>query len=352
MNLTTVSKPILSLLILLFPLVALSAAEPDQADATQSQVIRKLIRELDADQFAVRQNAANELAKIGKETIPAIEKAALAGTGEVVSRSVDLLKLFAGSPEQETARLALSSLRNLAASGNQTASYLAEEAIEQLKRRVGPNRILDDLQPVAEGMPAGHVEQSVQISNVNGNRTIDVTQNGERVVAQTGADGHVSVTWHLPGGKERTVEADSADKLQKQDPEAFAKLTELNKIADAGPFRFPGQADGPRVHVRVPRPIGPRFDPFSNVQQQVEAMRARHERFLSKMEESLNRRIAPGDALPPKPAADGKKLEEVRLRMGEMIERLKAAQPNDIDSVDLQRLEDALQQIETKLQKS
>lgn len=268
MSLQTASKTILGTLFAAVLLSTALHAEPtvdstatDQA-AEQQQVVRHLIRQLDANQFAQRQKANDELAKLGKAAVPAIEQAAQSGSGEVVSRTIDLLKMFAGSPDEETASMALASLRRLAAGGNKSANLMADGAIEQLKRKLGPHRFQTDSQPQPPMLPPGEFHRSVRISNNNGNRVIDLTENGERVIARTSVDGHVSVTWHLPNGQEKTVEADSADELKQQDQASFAKLQQLIKIADNGPARFPGFDNVPRVRVPAPR-LGDGMNPFT-----------------------------------------------------------------------------------------
>ncbi len=350
MSLPAALKSIFGMMLLMFVLVGSLPAEP--LDGDQQQTIRRWVRQLDANRYAERQQAADELAKLGKVAIPAIEKAALTGTGEVASRSVDLLKGFAGSPDDETSSQAYSALKRLAASGNQTAGYIADEAIEQLKRKLGPHRIADEDMPAQPGvLPPGNFNRSVRISNdLNGDKMVDVTENGERVVARTMAGGRVSVTWHLPGGKQRTVEAESIDKLQEKDQQAFAKFQELNKIADAGPRRLPNGRDLPRVHVRVPRG-GEGLDPFAEMNVQIEAMRARHEQIVNDMRNNINPLRQPQQVAAPEKAAsrkavNEKQLEEVRQRLTEMLKRLETTNADAIDHVDLQRLDEALKRIE------
>ncbi|WDI43455.1 hypothetical protein [Bremerella sp. P1] len=347
MSLPAALKSILGMLLLSMALVGSLPAEPVEND--QQQTIRQWIRQLDGDRYAERQQAAEELAKLGKEAIPAIERAALTGTGEVASRSVDLLKGFAGSPDDDTSSLAYSALKRLAASGNQTAGYIAEEAIEQLKRKLGPNRIVEDEPAQPPVLPPGNFNRSVRISNdLNGDKMIDVTENGERVVARTMAGGRVSVTWHLPGGKQRMVEAESIDKLQEQDQKAFAKFQELNKIADAGPRRLPNMRDQdlPRVHVRVPRG-GEGFDPFAEMDERMEAMRARHEQFVNEMQENFRGLREGAQVEDPQKVANEKRLEEVRQRLSDMLKRLEKTDAEAIDRLDLKRLDEALKRIET-----
>ena len=348
-----------------------SAAPPEGADADQDRMIRRWVRQLDSDQFAQRQEAAEKLTELGKDAVPAIEQAALTGTGEVASRSVDILKGLAASPDEATAQLARSSLDRLAASGNQTASYLAERARMHLREQVGPghrgagNPFRGDM-----AMPQ-RANRTVRISTVNGDRTVDVTEDGERVVAKTMADGSVSVTWHLPGGKQRTVEADNAEKLQEQNPEAFAKLEELTQMAEAGPARFPGR-QFPGGHFPLPR-VAPQddFDPFAQLDAQMREMRARHEQILAEMEAMLDeprfprpegppaarlRRIEPprfplpAGVRPEEPAAEAQqKLPAIKHHLEQLLNRLEKEEDLDIDPLELERLERAIQEIEKQL---
>ncbi|MEW4452694.1 hypothetical protein AB1L30_08465 [Bremerella sp. JC817] len=351
MSLPAVSLRLFGVLFLLIGMVSTGAADPVEEGVDRDQLIRQWVRKLDADQFAQRQQAATELAKFGKDAVPAIERAAVTGSGEVASRSVDLLKLFAGSPEEETATMALSSLQRLAASGNQTASHLAKEAISILKRRIGPNRIIGDELEVERQPLDGQVQQSVQISNVNGEKTIDISENGQRTVTRTSRDGHIRVTWDLPNGKQKTVEAASEDELKKKDAEAFARLNHVREVADAGPARIPGLEQMPRIHVRAPRPRAG-FDPFSDITERVEAMRARHEEMLGEMQQQLDRRFAPPRDQVIRVEPHAKQLEAVRVRLGEMLKKMEDPQFDGIDAVDLNRLDEALKQIESTLEAS
>ncbi|MEW4564150.1 hypothetical protein AB1K70_16550 [Bremerella sp. JC770] len=345
MSLPAVMKSIVATMMLTLVLASNVLAEPVESD--QQQTIRQWIRQLDGDRYAQRQQAADELAKLGKEAIPAIEKAALTGSGEVASRSVDLLKGFAGSPDDATSTLAYSALKRLAASGNQTAGYIAEEAIEQLRRKLGPHRIADDEPAQPPVQLPGNFNRSVRISNdLNGDKIVDVTENGQRIVARTMAGGRVSVTWHLPGGKQRTVEAASIDQLQKQDQQAFSKFQELNQIADAGPRRLPNMPDAPRVHVRVPRG-GEGVEPFAEMNQQMEAVRARHEQFVNQMQENGRAHREAVQVEDPRNLVNQRQLEEVRQRLADMLKRLDNTNAGTIDRVDLQRLDEALKRIES-----
>ncbi|PQO47806.1 hypothetical protein [Blastopirellula marina] len=232
----------------------------EQGEAVDArQHVRRLVLQLDANQFAVRQRASDELGRLGKVAIPAIEQAAMTGRGEVVNRSVDLLQTFARSPEDETAQMAIAALKHLAASENDSAAYRAGETIEKLRRVVGPGRI-ESLQPDVPTLPPTEVQRSVRLSNIEGKRTIEVTENGQQVIAVIDADGKVRVTWHLPDGEQKTVSAATAEALKQQDPASFAKLQELMQLAE----NIPGTH---RLRLMPPRGpgFGEGFDPLAGL---------------------------------------------------------------------------------------
>ncbi|RCS49257.1 hypothetical protein DTL42_12020 [Bremerella cremea] len=335
MSLPAALKTSFAILFTLLVLVGTGQAEPVVEPSPldhsleQEKAISLLIRQLDADQFAQRRKATEELAKFGKQAIPAMEQAAQIGSGEVASRTIDLLKTLAVSPDAQTASSALSALQRLAAGGNKTASSMAAGAIAQLKRKLGPYRIVET-EPNPPMQPAAGFQRSVRISNTNGNREIDVTENGERVVVRTSLDGSVRVTWHLPDGQEKTVQADSADQLKKQDQASFAKLQELIKIADNGPGRFPGIENRPRDRMPAPR-FGNDLDPFTRAPQDA-AKQAPPER----------------PALPQQPLEEAEKpdFNAVKRRLGEMLQRMDQQGMKGITPLELKRLDDALRQIE------
>lgn len=349
-----------AMLIPLLLVVLAMGSVPVQGDEDADRQIRRWVRQLDADQFVQRQEAAEKLAEVGKEAIPTIEQAALTGSGEVASRTIDILKQYALSSDQETASLAQSSLTRLAASGNKTAAYLAEQAQAELKQALGPHR-RGEFNPLREELPLGGMNRSVRISTVNGDKTIDVTQDGERVVVEKLASGKVSVTWHLGDGQKRTVAADSPEKLQEEDKEAFAKYEELAQLAEAGPVPFRGGLGG-RFFMRgeVPGPAGADdlLDPFGHLDQQLQEMQARHAEIIAEMEAMMAPQpFQPRFVIPPPLGipgeamdAEAKRLETLKRRLRATLERLNQGQPVDLDEQELDRLERSLDQLEQRLE--
>ena len=262
MILPTPSKIFLATLIALLTsgatVRAQSAVESAEAVDTR-QHVRQLVLQLDANQFATRQKASDQLGRIGKAAIPSIEQAANAGSGEVVNRSIDLLKRFAGSPEDETAQMAIAALKRLAASENNAAAHRAGETMEQLRRLVGPGRI-ESLQPDLPAAPRVEGQRSVRLSNIEDQQTIEVTENGQRVVVVMNTDGEVRVTWHLPDGEKKTVSAANAEQLKQQDPASFAKLQELIQIVE----NVPGMHRRHRM-----QGLGEGFDPLAGLPRRV-----------------------------------------------------------------------------------
>src|SRR5689334_14060273 len=76
-----------SLLVLLSVVVGEEAARP-----AISPELQKLLLQLDADDFDDRAAASEELAKLGKEALPALEEGVHSSSPEVATRSFDLLQ--------------------------------------------------------------------------------------------------------------------------------------------------------------------------------------------------------------------------------------------------------------------
>lgn len=299
-------------------------------EVNSQQQIRRLVRQLDANQFAARQQASEELSRRGKAAIPAIEQAALTGSSEVINRSMALLKTFAGSPEDETAQMAIAALQRLAASNSGSVAHHAGNVIDQLRRVVGPGRI-ESLQQELPAAPLVEVQRSVRLSNVEGKRTIDVTENGQRVVAVLAPDGEVRLTWHSPDGREKTVSAATAEELKRQDPASFAKLQELIQIAE----NIPGMQ-----HLRRMPPVGPGlgegFDPLARLPRQVFRVR----------------RVGPPRLAEKQPrvAVRADQFTPLKERIGKLLQEVEAGDADGINLDELEELDEALERIKAAVQ--
>jgi len=258
-------------------LLNLCAAVTVGAETTKP--VAEWVAQLDSNKYAERQAATTQLNRLGKEAIQPLSDAILDGSGEVVTRGIEILVRLAGSPEVETSREAFESLQRIAASEKPISSKLAQRAVRDLQRRIGPGRMRGTV--VAENQVRRRGNQfSLAVTNNNGDRKIDLTRNGERVTVASKATGQVSVTYHLPGGKTKTHQAASPEDLQKTSPEAFAKFQEVTKLADQGPIRV-GALD---ALGRLGQMVGERPQPKNGDAERLGEIRGRLQKLLQDLE--------------------------------------------------------------------
>jgi len=359
-------------------------AEESTSDAVAEDAEREIrywIRQLDADQFAKRQEASEKLLKFGGQAIAPLEEGARNGNGEVVSRSIDILRKFAASEEEGISGQAIESLKRLAEAGNRTASRLSKAALDEVEP-MRSRRGMDLAGPRINGavFPQGATQRTMSIKNINGDQTIEVTEDGVTKKIEKTEAGKVTVT--VTEGEEpaKVVSAESPELLKEQDAEAHAVYEELSKLA--GDFRAPNGDRGFRAQLPgfpelpgadfpdwadFPRGgFGADFDPIDQIQQQMERMRTERERIMAQMEEMRAdrfggfpmvpefRRFAPPgieqkQRAQPEDVAPEKQLEALRSRLAKVLEKLEGEEGAPQNQREIQRLERMLEAIERSL---
>lgn len=362
-----------------------AVAEP--ADEEVEREIRYWVRQLDADQFAKRQEASEKLLAFGSQAIVPLEEGAQNGNGEVVSRSIEILRKFATSEEEGISGQAVESLKRLAEGGNRAASRLSKSALDEVEP-MRERRGMDFARPqFAEGavFPQGGMQRSMSVKNINGDQTIEVTENGVTKKLEKTEAGKVTVTVTEGDEPAKVVSADSPEKLKEQDEEAHAVYEDLSKLA--GEFRGPNGARGFRAQLPgfpggafpefpgadfpewadFPRgELGADFDPIDEIQKQMERMRTERERIMAQMEQMRAgrfgefpfapefRRIAPPGVernqpdQPPKVSPE-KQLENLKARLGKVLEKLESEEPAERNLGEIRRLERMLEALERSL---
>jgi len=215
-------------LVLVAPLAWADEPAPpsDQPKVEVSEELRDLIRKLDADEFADRQTASDELAKKGKEAIPALEEAIRGDSFEARSRSFELLRRLFEKGDDASKAAAKSSLERLA-KGNDGVARQAKQVLEPPNAEE-PNAIPRiggriPIRPGAVPPVAIAVRKSVSISNNNGVKTIVVDDNGKKVkIVDDPAKGIEGEVTETKDGKEATEKftAKNADELKEKHPDA------------------------------------------------------------------------------------------------------------------------------------
>lgn len=188
-----------SLLAALFLLLASAPAGFGQqgtpADTSAKEQIARLVRNLGSDDFRVRVNATEDLAKFGREAVAPTFEAAKEGELEVVIRSISVLEKLAISEDEATADEAVKALQTLKTLHSRSIAWRAERALQF----------------------ANHWAE-LAIQSIGGRVSTERGENGE-LVAQIKLEG-------LPGGK--------LDKVQRRALKRFPVLVIAGgKVTDA-----------------------------------------------------------------------------------------------------------------------
>jgi hypothetical protein len=228
-----------------------TAGAPATAPAFIDPAALKLIEQLGDPDPAVREEASKSLAGLGRDALPALKDAVGTDDPEVRAR-----------------------VRSL---------------IRKAERRLPPAA------PPKSGFASRH---RMSVSVRNGERTVDVDDNGHRIkIRQDPAGIEMEVTG-IEDGREatETYKAKDAETLKQNNPEAFELYEKYNARADGGPVIGIGRAGGPDI--RVAR----------------EQVMERHAQALERIVEDLERN-APG-----RPAEHQAQLKEhvARLRQQQM----------------------------------
>lgn len=256
-----------SMLVLLCPLwMGIGAAaslaapavdpSPDLPDPQPADDLSELIEQLGDTDPKVREAASRRLEDMGKRVLPALQEAKDTDDPEIRAR--------------------------------------VRALIRKAERRLPPAA------PVRNGI--GH-RTSVRVSQVNGEHTVDVDDNGYRIKIRQGTNGIVMDVTGAEDGKDvtETYKAKDADSLKRENPEAFALYDKYNSVGGIFEMRVGGfnGVRGARAVVQ-PAPIDKRM---------MEAQVAALERMIDQLQQH-------GANLP----------EEHRARLQEHADRLRQRQ--------------------------
>lgn len=265
-------KNILSLAVL-FALAGVIFAAEDTAEKPQAisaEQIQKWVKQLDADEFKVRQKATTRLKAAGSAAIEAITKAATGESSEATIRAIDILKEHAAEGNEQLKKSAKDALEKIAKSDHPSASRRAQTALKpkedppvaEAPARVGGGIRIGGgaIQVQIQGIQVGQNGKRISVKNVNGNKEIDVDEDGKKIKITEGADGKIKVQITEKVGNMEKVEkyeAKDADELKKNHPDAH-KIYEKYSRGGGGiiirEFRaVPGR--GARILPAVPRKI-------------------------------------------------------------------------------------------------
>jgi hypothetical protein len=197
--------------------VAVAPATP-QASAED---ISGWIKDLDADEFKVREAATQSLIQAGEGAISPVADAAKGKSPEVTARSVSVLKALAQTEDEKTKTAALAALDKLAEDEKHESGQQARD-------------VLGEIRPPARGrhvhggavgniqIAGGGGQMAVFTIKMGGNRKVSANENGKQVDITEDNNGIVvTVTEKDDKGKPKTTTYKAADEkeLKKKHPE-------------------------------------------------------------------------------------------------------------------------------------
>ena len=212
----------------------LSAAENEPSTGE----LEKLIKQLDADQFAERQAASDELSRLGSSAFPALEQAAKSDSREASQRAIEILKKHYEGDDTPTKQAARGVLARLAADGSTRSGRQADEALNPpLPPQFGRTVIGQPAVRVARAniriqAPPARFVKRMHVKNNNGVKEIEVEENGRKVkVVEDPKEGIQLEVTQKKNGKETTEKysAKNAEELKQKHPEARKIYDEVNK---------------------------------------------------------------------------------------------------------------------------
>ncbi len=238
-----------------WPASAQEAAPPTTEKSTAAAAdFDSLIKQLDAEDFAARQEASQRLAAAGEQAIPVLEKATSSDSRETSVRAFDILKghFDKGAPGvKDSAKLALERIAKAdAGSASRRATEILTPPVvtPPVNGRVGGVPIAGGIRiagariMVAGGAIGGGVESKIKIED--GVRTTEVKDKDRQVkIVDDPAKGLQLEVTETKDGKETTqkYEAKNAEELKTKNPEAhkiFEQYSQKGAEIKIGGFRL------------------------------------------------------------------------------------------------------------------
>ncbi len=201
-----------------------AAADNSAENVATAERIDELIKQLNGDRYAEREAAMKALIDIGQPAIEAVDRAATAGSLEVTSRSIDILKKLYESSDEATKAAAEAALKQLAEGDHPPSARRAKTVIKPK-------------QPAGQGASgAGRViiggaqfniqggNRQISVKTINGVKTIEVNEPEKKTkIVEDPQKGITAEITTKKDGKEKTekIAAKNADDLKKKNKDAY-----------------------------------------------------------------------------------------------------------------------------------
>lgn len=231
---------------------AKSTKEPQ----TDAQEIDAWVEQLGHKRITKRSQAKKKLLNAGSTAIPSLAKAALSDKREAIERSIDILGALAQSKDEETADAAKVTLKMLSESKKPSTAARAKSVLNTKEAKgIQPFKDWDKPGSPFAGRGLGQMGQSVSVSNINGVRTIRVTQGDRETLIEEIPPRGIQVTTKTGDKKPVVTLAKNADDLKKRDPKAFA----LYQAHTSGNGNGGGNGGGVNINGRRSSPASQRM---------------------------------------------------------------------------------------------
>jgi hypothetical protein len=217
---------------------------PADADDSVSDQIATLISQLDAPAFGDRQAASQQLEDLGAAAAAQLELAIKSGSREASARALDILRRHYEQGSDDARQASRSILSKLAESNSASIAQKARDALDPPKVPAyaepavnvfgnGFNR-MQNLQVVIGG--GG---RSVTISDVNGRRSMEITDARRQVTLQAQPGGKIDVEIsdrkNAKNAKQK-ITANDIDELKRKDAEIGRLYEQFSRITPVPRF--------------------------------------------------------------------------------------------------------------------
>ena len=215
--------------------------------------IRELVRQLDHNQPAKREEAQAKLLIAGKVAVPELTKAAQSDKKVMGEKAIAILGQLSESDDKATKEAALSALKTLAKNKDPMLAEKAKRALNEddpeVSNPFGPRGIARPPFFMNQGIGLG--DQIASVSNFNGKRKISVKQ-GEIETNIQDLDGGRIWVRVTGGGKKVDLKVKNLEELKFKQPEAHALY-----------IQYAGNATGQGAAFGL-NPNGKNLDPNQN----------------------------------------------------------------------------------------
>ena len=298
-------------------------AEKEQKTDSEasSEDVDRWIRQLDAPEFTQRQDATVRLRRLGPSVFPKLVEAAKGTSRERTARAVQILEFHYRNGSDEAKQEAKKALEEIAQSSSGPVARQARSILTPDKSkaspgaRPAPNRAAQAAAILRLRAMRGAAlpGRTVTVTNVNGTKTITITEKDKTVKLFEEPKGKITLTVkEKKNGKARVkvYQAKSAEELKKKDAQAY-KIYQMAKKEGQGGIQIQ-IGPGPGGMGPAPGGLGPGAPAGGMGPGAPAGLQAQK---------------------PAKPGAARKGLKDAVRRLEQTIEKLEQAKPGDQEAV-------------------